>query len=53
MSNYTIDDLELSFHEYFKAKKRFLLTAKRYCEQNKVDEGQNMQLIDTAIKEDT
>lgn len=46
MDKYTIDDLEQAFHDYFKAKQQFLRVAKRYCEQNSVDESQNGGLID-------
>ena len=44
MSEYTIEELELAFHDYFKAKNKFLRLAKRFCEQQKVDEGQNQVL---------
>ena len=42
---YTIDELEKSFHEYFRAKLKFLRIAKRFCEQHKVDEGQEGGLV--------
>ena len=48
MNKYTIEELEIAFHNYFKAKQHFLLIAKRYCEQQKVDEGQNMTFIEPA-----
>ena len=40
-NEYTITELEQAFHDYFRAKQKFLRIAKRYCEQHKVDEGQN------------
>lgn len=45
MDKYTINELEQAFHDYFKAKQKFLRVAKRYCEQNKVDEGQEGTLV--------
>jgi len=51
MDKYTIEELEQSFHNYFKAKQKFLRVAKRYCEQQKVDEGQNggLEKLENAL----
>lgn len=45
LNQYTIEELEEYFHTYFKAKQQFLRVARSFCEQQKVDEGQNGVLL--------
>ena len=48
---YTIEELEQAFENYYRAKKRFLAVAKRFCEQQESkNEGQVISKV-AAVEE--